>query len=97
MGAWLVTTVGQVRLWQHERALWSVAVQRAPEKPRPLVNLGTAYALDGADLLAEATYTEAEGLAMTRPDLERQTTLAVIAENRRRLTLDLVAWFHDTP
>ena len=64
IGLWvvasLVATQGRIHLWSNgERGLWADAVAQAPAKPRPWVNLGRQYALDGADQLAEAAYRRA--------------------------------------
>lgn len=58
--AWVITglmaTRDRIALWGNERALWADAVAQAPGKPRPWVNLGRQYALDGALGLAEDAY-----------------------------------------
>lgn len=60
---WGLTTTARARVWASPRTLWIEAVRVAPEKPRPWINLGREYALDGDDLLAIWAYQEARRLA----------------------------------
>ena len=51
-----VATRDRAALWPDERGLWADAVAQAPAKPRPWINLGRMYALDGAAGMAEDAY-----------------------------------------
>lgn len=58
------STAARVHLWTDgERLLWADAARKAPEKPRPWVNLGNQYGRNGLDELAEDAYTHATELA----------------------------------
>lgn len=59
-------TTGRVAIYHDEPRLWAEAVQRAPEKPRPLINLGRQYAIEGDAVRAEQAFARAAVLA-TRP------------------------------
>lgn len=60
VAASLAATQDRARLWAlGERALWADTVGQYPEKPRPWVNLGRQYALDGDDALAADAYERA--------------------------------------
>ena len=63
----------RAHVWTSEQVLWAEAVSVNPEKPRPWVNLGRQYALDGADRLAREAYEHARHLAHAggRPKAER--------------------------
>ena len=52
----VTATWTRAQLWLSERALWTDAAHHAPDKPRPWVNLGKQYALDGAPALAADAY-----------------------------------------
>lgn len=54
-----LTTRHRTQLWTDERALWADAVQKAPAKPRPWVNLGRQAALRGAVGGARRAYWQA--------------------------------------
>lgn len=57
MAACVIATRDRVALWAlGERALWADAVAHAPEKPRPWLNLGRQYAMDGQTALAVHAY-----------------------------------------
>lgn len=64
---WTGLTSQRVALWTSERALWANAVAHAPLKPRPWVNLGKQYALEGADRLAADAYET--GIRLTQAPL----------------------------
>lgn len=58
------STTYRVHLWTDgERLLWAEAVRRAPEKPRPWINLGNQYVNSGLDELAEDAYERATVLS----------------------------------
>ena len=57
------STASRVHLWADERLLWADAVRKAPEKPRPWVNLGNQYSREHLDNLAEDAYVRATSLA----------------------------------
>lgn len=61
---WAAITAHRVMVWTDERALWADAARKAPEKPRPWINLGNQYLHLGADSLAAITYQHAKGLAL---------------------------------
>lgn len=59
--AWVVTagvaTHARIGVWTAgEAAIWASAVAEAPAKPRPWINLGRQYALDGDRPAAESAY-----------------------------------------
>lgn len=64
-----VMTTARLQVWSDESRLWADAVAHSPEKPRPWLNLGRAYALDGATDLA--IWATERGLARSR-DPRRQ-------------------------
>ena len=49
-------TAARVTVWQSDMTLWSDAVWHTPLKPRPVMNLGRAYELQGDDAMAETLY-----------------------------------------
>ena len=93
--SWFAVTWQAVQVGQDEETIWTEAHRVAPLKPRPLVNLGTAYLgrLDeqGADLLYEA----ALDLALQRPPNEAAMTRTVVRENRRRMEIEWSTWLSD--
>lgn len=66
--AMALTVTSQVHRWQSERSVWMAAVQHAPHKPRPWINLGREYALEGNDALAADAYRTAIAESVGRPD-----------------------------
>ena len=58
-------------VWADERRIWTDAVQQAPEKPRPWVNLGNQYGNRGQLDLASDAYRTASALAQ-RPGRSRE-------------------------
>lgn len=94
-GLWLVATTDQIRIGRDPLQVWTNAVQQAPLKPRPWVNLGSEYEARGASGLREYAYNQAMGLAMARPLAEQRMTMHVVAENRSRFHFDLMTWLHD--
>lgn len=60
-------TAARLQLRHSERAIWQDAVAHSPEKPRPWVNLGRQYALDGATAMAAEAFRAAIVLA-EQPD-----------------------------
>lgn len=94
---WIVATAGQVHLWRGpEIGIWLHAVQIAPEKPRPWVNLGRQHALAGDVALAESDFVTALGLAAARPTVEHGVARDAALANRERLHFDLLAWISRT-
>lgn len=81
--AWVLTTALRAPIWTDERALWADAVAKAPQKPRPYVNLGKQYHLRGAGWLAEGAYREAIRIsqAPTRSQDERVIGRALAEAN----------------
>lgn len=59
----LLITASRLQIRHSERAIWQQAVAHSPEKPRPWVNLGRQYALDGAAASAADAYRTAIDLA----------------------------------
>ena len=94
--SWLVVTSHATGVGQDELTVWRVAHRVAPLKPRPLVNLGTAYLgrLDeqGADML----YDAALALALQRPPNEARMTRTVVRTNRDRMDFDWGTWLSGT-
>lgn len=66
--AWAALTTLRLETWQDERRLWADAVQQAPTLPRPWVNLGRQYQLQGQTALAADAYRTALRLAEARSD-----------------------------
>ena len=66
-----VLTFAQNRLWTDEVRLWQNAVQFAPVKPRPYINLGRALEAVGNDRGAFVAYQRAVDLS----DVHRQDSL----------------------
>ena len=63
-GSLLVVTASRVHVWSgSDRGIWAEAVAHSPDKPRPWINLGRQYALDGADRLAAEAFTHALALS----------------------------------
>ena len=87
MGLWvalaLLATHDRIGLWGDEPALWADAVAKAPEKPRPWINLGQQYALEGADTLAEQAFQRglAAATATGRAEDERIHGRGIAAAN----------------
>lgn len=81
--AWAVLTSARVQDWTDERRVWQAAVQHAPEKPRPWINLGRQYARDGADRLALEAYQRAIALSADprRPQEDRRIARAIAEAN----------------
>lgn len=90
--AWVAITAARVHVYGDERLVWMEAVQQAPLKPRPWINLGRQFALVGADHIAEQYYGRAMSLATARPELERQRSITLAQANVQRLSVDLLAW-----
>lgn len=93
----ILATAARVQVWSgHERGIWMGAVQHSPEKPRPLINLGRMYAIDGADDIAAGLFLEAAALAdnprrlavegPTRALDSARLNLALIRAKQGRLT-----------
>lgn len=62
--AMVLATAARVQVWSGpERGIWMPAVRHSPEKPRPLINLGRMFAIDGADDLAANAFLRAADLA----------------------------------
>lgn len=85
-----LTTAHRVPAWTSEMALWEAAVATAPQKPRPLVNLGNHYSLEGRFSRAEALYREAIRVA-SQPERgldERSTGRALAEANLARVLFE---------
>lgn len=52
----VITSQERVPLWTNEPALWVDAAAHAPLKPRPWINLGKQYVIDGDEALATEAY-----------------------------------------
>ena len=60
----VLATVARIQIWSGpEHGLWMEAIAHSPTKPRPWINLGTAYGRIGADDLARDAYQHARLLA----------------------------------
>lgn len=70
-------------LWGDEAALWADAADQAPAKPRPRLNLGRQYELDGEIASAEDAYRQAMQLAAapSRSVNERGDTRGIATAN----------------
>lgn len=80
----------RVAIFSDERVLWTDAVQKAPTKPRPWVNLGVQYAREGHDGLAEYAFREAIAAAANpdRPTEEQYLGRILGAANLATLRLN---------
>ena len=58
-----ISTAMRVHVFRDERLIWQDAASKAPEKPRPWINLGRQYALLGGHSLARWSYEQAIELA----------------------------------
>ena len=71
VGAWLcslpIQTYSRVQLWHSEPALWAEAAQRAPYKPRVLINYGQMLERDARYPDALTAYLHADAIIDQRP------------------------------
>jgi len=89
---WAATTARQVRDWHDEARLWATAVQVAPLKPRPWVNLAHQTYLHGDEPAAVTLFQRAEALSGARPNFERDRTRLIVRHNLDALEYDRTAW-----
>lgn len=91
----VLTTTARVSLWRAgERAIWLEAAQRSPAKPRPWLNLGRAWHLDGHLEQAANAYRAAAEVAAApgrSPD-ERRIGLAYAEHNLTSLLIEQHRW-----
>jgi hypothetical protein len=74
----LFVLIVRVQVWQSDVAIWKEAVQWAPWKPRPWVNLGGAYAR--ASNMPSALYCEREAIERgSRPTRLRDERIGGVA------------------
>lgn len=86
---YIVTTFALVRAWSSEWALAVHVAERAPEKPRALVNLARAALLRGDLEVASAALDCAERAAARPwvPAWDREDARSAVAANRRLLSV----------
>lgn len=86
--AWSDITMRRVQLWGDPLALWLDAVEQAPAKPRPRINLGNQYGRLGRPVAAAQSYRHALTLAAaparTRDELVYGTAIAEASLALRR-------------
>lgn len=95
LGALLaLSTSARASVWSDERRIWQEAVAVSPLKPRPWVNLGRQFALQGADGLAADCFRRAVALSAApgRPLEERRDGVRIAQANLDRLSFDLLTW-----
>ena len=89
IGLWAVRTATRAQEWTDERLLWIGAVEGAPKKPRPLINLASMLVAQ-APLLAASYYRDAIVLAEHpgRTTAERTVGVAVARANLALILAD---------
>lgn len=81
-----MSTAHRARAWASEETLWADAARKAPDKPRPWLNLGIASELSGHEVAARAAYRRASRLAQSEARLpdERAYGFALAEANLAR-------------
>ncbi len=89
-----VTTSIRARVWRSDQALWSDAVAKAPDKPRPVLNDGRAHELAGDVTYAETAYRRALSLSFDerRSAYVRRFTRAAAETNLAHLRMNRGEW-----
>lgn len=79
----LLTCQHNGSVWTSERALWANAVRWAPEHPRPWINLGRAWLMEGDAALAKQAWQEASRVSQLpgRSRYEREYGTAAAETN----------------
>ena len=84
-----VLTRARVAVWHSEQSIWEDAVKKAPEKARPIMNLGRAHELAGDEVLADAAYRRAISLSFDprRTEYDRNFTQAAAETNLAHIAM----------
>lgn len=74
-------------IWTNELTLWTWAVDRAPMRPRPHVNLALAFMERRRFTEARSELDTAQALAeqIAMPEHNRRSTLTAVSQNRAAL------------
>lgn len=74
-------TFRQVSVWTSDEALWQSAARRAPDAPRPLINLAVERLARGDDVGAAWYLRQAEPLIARQPPFEQAWSRDVLEVN----------------
>lgn len=87
--AQIVATAYQVPVWRSEPSLWAHAARVAPNKPRPIVNVGKAAMLQGRFDIAERAMYRALVLAEQShlPPYDRQDAIQAAQANLQTISI----------
>lgn len=82
-------TFARVVVWHSDETLWADAVRKAPEKARPIMNLGRAHELRGDVTFADTAYRKAIALSFDprRSDYDMRFTQAAAETNLAHLAM----------
>jgi len=89
LGLALLTFHHNRTVWTSERALWANAVRWAPDHPRPWINLGRAWLLEGDQALARQAWQEASRVSRLPGRSSYERSFGTVAAETNLAWLDV--------